>query len=80
MKIIALVLLTLAIMAQVMIWVSDVKWRGIYAQHRHLDRMPANAQPRREHRMWGITGIWSHRMRTAFGIGSVACGALSFFI
>lgn len=80
MKIFALVLLALAIMAQVMIWVADVKWRGLYARYRDLDHMSADAQPRREHRMWGITGIWSHRMRTAFGIGSVAFGALSFFI
>jgi hypothetical protein len=77
MKILALVLLVLTGLAQVMIWVADVKWRGFYARHRYLDDMPEDAKPRQMQRKWGIIEIWSHRLRNAFGIGSITFGALS---
>lgn len=80
MKILALVLLSLAIMAQVMIWVADVKRRGLYAQHRYLDHMSPDSHPRKMKSLWSISEIWSHRLRNVFGIGSIVIGSLAFLL
>jgi hypothetical protein len=80
MEVLTLAFLILAIVGQILNWVSNTKWRGLYAHHRHLDHMPATAMPQQMKRFWGRTGIWGNRMRNVFAIASIAFFALSLLL